>query len=80
LRIGRTRVDMDAEVQNIRSDSGGTSFNPAFAANFRSSTFDFQALNKLLPKPLPMAEPIHLEGFLWGDMRGHLFGFAAESG
>ncbi|HEX2899914.1 MAG TPA: translocation/assembly module TamB domain-containing protein, partial [Bacteroidia bacterium] len=70
LRIGRTRLDIDAELQDIRTEGGGGGFNPVFSAHFRPSEFDFQALNKLLPKPLPMAEPIRLEGSLWGDRSG----------
>lgn len=70
IQAGRTHLDMDAELEDIRPDSGGGGFHPVFSAHFRPSEFDFQTLDKLLPRPLPMAEPIHIQGYLWGDLEG----------
>ncbi len=67
LRVGRTKLDLDAELEDIRPDSLPETFHPVFTAHFRPSEFDFQTLNKLLPEELPMAEPIQLQGYLWGD-------------
>ncbi|MFN8395201.1 MAG: translocation/assembly module TamB domain-containing protein [Bacteroidia bacterium] len=67
--MGRTVLDMDAQLEDVRRDTV-PGFHPEFSANFRPSRFDFQNLNKLLPKPLPMDEPIQIAGYLWGDMEG----------
>lgn len=69
LRMGRTMLDIDAQIEDIRRDTV-SGFHPEFSVNFRPSRFDFQNLNKLLPKPLPMDEPMQIAGYLIGDMEG----------
>jgi hypothetical protein len=70
IRIGRTDLDMDLSLEDIRSDSSTSSFNPVFTAHFRTSEFDFLTLNEILDKPLPLAQPLTLKGYVWGDMDG----------
>ncbi|MBP6639269.1 MAG: translocation/assembly module TamB domain-containing protein [Bacteroidia bacterium] len=70
LKVGRTHLDLDAGLDDIRPDSLPDAFHPVFTVQFRPSTFDFRTLNKLLPKPLPMAEPMQVQGLVWGDMNG----------
>ncbi len=70
LVIGRTLLDFDAELEDIRPDSGWTGFYPVFSAHFRPSKFDFKTLNRLLPNDMPLAEPLQLAGYLYGDMKG----------
>jgi TamB, inner membrane protein subunit of TAM complex len=70
IRIGRTQLDLDGELEDIRPDSGHTGFFPVFSAHIRPSRFDFQTLNKLIPNDLPIQEPLQLAGYLYGDLNG----------
>jgi hypothetical protein len=68
LHTGRTRLDFTAQLENDLGDSLDTRVFPSFSADFHPSVFDFTTLNFLMPKALPMRDPVRLEGFLWGDM------------
>lgn len=67
VRTGATFLDLDGQVENVAMhDSLG--FVPAFAAQFRPSTFSFQTLNYLLQEPLPMRSPAMIEGYVAGGL------------
>lgn len=68
IRIGRTLLDFDGQLDDIRRDSSITGFYPVFQAQFRKSDFDFATLGKLFPKPLPIGGPLQIEGFVSGDL------------
>ncbi|MBK9451830.1 MAG: hypothetical protein IPN95_20910 [Bacteroidetes bacterium] len=66
LRIGRTRVDMDVEVQNIRRDTWRNELTQHLQPISGLRHLILRHWNKLLPKPLPMVGTHSLEGFLKG--------------
>ena len=70
LRAGRTQLSLDADFADERPDSVKEGMKPTFSALLRPSIFDFSTLNKFLPKPLPMQDPVSVNGYIWGDDQG----------
>lgn len=66
LRAGRNKLDLDVGIFNDPRAQDSTALLPRYMVNFRSSTLDFTTLNRVLPKDLPMEDPVEINGLVYG--------------